>query len=167
MVDSLLALIREAREPDLPTLEWEGAFTHFREMYRRAFEETRTGRRIMLVAEVDARVVGQIFIQLDSPPKPGSHTRASAYLYSFRVRPEYRQQGIGTQLLQAAEERLLARGYRRTVISVAVVNETARRLYERLGYSVFTRDPGQWSYVDDRGQLQQVDEPAYVLEKYL
>lgn len=167
MVDSLLVLIREAQESDLPALEWEGEFRHFRDVYHHAFEETRSGRRVMLVAEAASRIVGQLFIQLDFPPKRGSETRATAYLYSFRVRPEYRQQGIGTQLIQAAEERLVGMGYRRTVISVAVANRTARRLYERLGYRVFTQDPGQWSYIDDRGQLQQVDEPAHVLEKGL
>ncbi len=167
MVDSLLALIRDAKESDLPALEWEGAFAHFRGLYQRAYEETRSGRRVMLVAEADSQIVGQIFIQLDSSPKPGGDGKATAYLYSFRVRPEYRHQGIGTQLIQAAEGRLLARGYRRTVISVAVNNLTARRLYERLGYRVFTQDPGQWSYLDDHGQLQHVNEPAYVLEKDL
>lgn len=119
------------------------------------------------MAEADSRIVGQLFVQLDFPPRPDSGIRPTAYLYSFRVRPEYRQQGIGTQLIQSAEERLAGMGYRRTVISVAVANRTARRLYERLGYRVFTQDPGQWSYVDDRGQLQQVDEPAHVLEKDL
>jgi ribosomal protein S18 acetylase RimI-like enzyme len=167
LVDSLLVLIREARESDLPGLEWEGAFSHFRGLYQRAFLETQSGRRIMLVAEADSQVVGQLFIQLDSFPKPGGDGRATAYLYSFRVRPEYRKQGIGTQLIQAAETRLQTRGYRRAVISVAVTNLTARKLYEHLGYRVYAQDPGQWSYIDDQGQLQRVDEPALVLEKEL
>ncbi len=165
MVDSLLVLIREARESDLSALEWEGAFTHFRGLYRRSFLEAQSGRRVMLVAEAASQIVGQLFVQLDFPTAPGGDGRTTAYLYSFRVRPEYRNLGIGTQLIQAAEARLQTQGYHRTVISVAVTNVTALKLYEHLGYRVFAEDPGQWSYIDDRGQLQQVNEPSYVLEK--
>ncbi len=167
MVDSLLVLIREAKESDLPALEWEGEYSHFRSLYRQAFRETRSGRRVMLLAESASGVVGQLFIQLDPKNLPGGKGKLTAYLYAFRVRPEHRNQGIGTQLIEEAESRLRDRGFRRAVISVAVTNPTARRLYERLGYHVFAQDPGQWSYTDDLGEVQRVDEPALILEKDL
>jgi len=55
----------------------------------------------------------------------------------------------------------------RVVISVATRNTAARRLYERLDYRIFSEDPGEWSYVDHLGQVREVREPAFVLEKWL
>lgn len=159
--------IREATWEDLQNLEWEGEYRHFRRLYRRAMEEADRGRRILLVAESDAGLVGQIFIQLTSARRRLADGHKSGYLYSFRVRPEYRNKGIGSYLLQAAESILRERGYQRSVISVAKNNSGARRLYERCGYRIFSEDSGEWSYVNHVGELQQIEEPSYLLEKSL
>lgn len=167
MVDRPRVKIREAKEADLRALEWEGRYQHYRRLYRRAMAEAKKGRRVLLVAEAEERIVGQIFVQLSSGRGEYADGEQSGYLYSFRVRPEYRNQGIGTQLLEAAEEELTTRGFTRAVIAVAKENQAALRLYESLGYAVFAEDPGKWSYVDHEGELRRVSEPAYVLEKPL
>lgn len=167
MVEGVQALIREATEEDLRALEWEGRYQHYRRLYRRAMAEAKRGRRVLLVAEADDRVVGQIFVQLSSGRGEYADGERSGYLYAFRVRPNYRNQGIGTQLLDEAEDVLRERGFSRAVIAVAKENDAARRLYENRGYSVFAEDPGKWSYIDHEGELRRVSEPAYVLEKGL
>lgn len=119
----------------------------------------------MFVAEVQGRVVGQIFVQLGGafPGQP----LASGYLYAFRVRPEFRNLGLGRGLVAAAEDYLHRQGFTQVVIAAAKDNAPALRLYERLGYERFGEDPGEWSYVDDRGKIQDIVEPAYLLAKPL
>lgn len=167
MVERERILIREAGERDLPALEWEGRYRHFRRLYRHALAESRRGRRVMLVADVEGQIVGQVFIQLTSGRAELADGSHSGYLYAFRVRPEFRNQGIGTQLLLEAEAILRGQGFGRAVIAVAKNNQRALRLYQIMGYHRFAEDPGQWSYVDHEGCVRHVSEPAYMLEKDL
>ena len=64
-----------------------------------------------------------------------------------------------------AESHVLARGYHHITIAAAKTNDAARRLYERLGYEVFTDDQGEWSYTDHLGKVRQVREPCWLLQK--
>lgn len=161
------AIIRQATPKDLRALEWGGEFRHYRRLFARAMQEAERGRRVLLLAEVDSDLAGQLFIQLSVRAGLATRGVTSGYLYAFRVKPHFRGQGIGSQLLGEAETRLLELGYGRAVISVAKINHAARRLYERHNYRVFAEDPGEWSYVDHRGKMREVVEPAYVLEKWL
>lgn len=159
--------IREAGPEDLPNLEWDGQYRHYRRLFARAMDEAQQGRRILLLAEVGEKLAGQIFVQLNTRANFASEGARSAYLYAFRVKRPFRGQGIGSQLLQEAEQRLRQLGYDRAVISVAKDNRAARRLYERHDYRVFDEDAGEWSYVDHQGVVRHVSEPAHVMEKWL
>jgi ribosomal protein S18 acetylase RimI-like enzyme len=99
----------------LPALEWEGRYQHFRRLYRHAMAEARRGRRVLLVADVDGQIVGQVFIQLTSGRADLADGSHSGYLYAFRVRPQFRNQGIGTQLLLEAEAVLRRQHFHRAV----------------------------------------------------
>lgn len=165
MAEAPPIVIRSVRAADLEGLEWEGEYRRYRLVYQRAYSESLRGRRVLLVAEMQGQVVGQIFVQVDSAVSGGSGR--AAYLYALRVRPEFRNRGIGTQLVREAESILRQRGFARALISVAKDNDAARRLYERLGYEVFGEDAGNWSFIDEYGQLQEVHEPAFLLEKLL
>jgi len=165
VAEALAFRIRPAAEADLEALEWGGEFRRFRRLYRAAYEEARRGERALLVADVQGQVVGQIFVQLGGafPGQP----LASGYLYAFRVRPEFRNLGLGTALVAEAEGFLRRQGFSQVVIAVAKDNAGALRLYQRLGYERFGEDPGAWSYIDDRGRIQDITEPAYLLSKSL
>lgn len=159
--------LRLATRTDLPRLEWFGQYTHFRNLFRRAFREQQQGRRLMLIADCNDYPIGHIFIQLISPETRIADGSRRAYFYSLRVMPMFRGHGIGTRLILDAEERVRARGFHTTTIAVAKTNERARTLYERLDYRVFRDDPGQWSYVDHTGTRRYVNEPCWILEKHL
>lgn len=159
--------IRAAVESDLPGLEWDGQYAHYRRLYRHAMNEAKRGRRLLLVAELAGYLVGQIFIQFNSGRSELADGKRSGYLYSFRVRPEYRNQGIGSDLLRKAEAVLMSRAFERAVIAVARDNEGAQRLYDEHGYQWFAADSGEWSYVDQNGDLRSVREPAYLYHKDL
>lgn len=159
-------VVRFATDADLTALEWEGQYVHYRRLFKKAVAEARRGRRLLLLAEVEGQIVGQVFAQLSTRPAFSASGCTSGYLYAFRVKEPHRNQGIGTQLILEAESRLRRLGYGRVVISVAKRNSAARRLYERLDYRIFSEDPGEWSYVDHLGQVREVHEPAFVLEKW-
>ena len=130
---SIPIVIRPITVAELPQLEWDGAYTYQRPVFERTFADVARGVRLMLVAVVEARIVGQVFVQLRSSELEFAHEGRRGYLYSLRVRPQWRGHGIGSQLIAAAEAELLARGYREAAISTAKDNGGARRLYERLG----------------------------------
>lgn len=164
MIVPLSITLRAAVQEDLPKLEWYGQYSHFRNLFRRAYREQQIGHRLMLVADCNNFPIGHLFIQFIERDDGGERR---AYLYSFRVMEMFRGQGIGTRLMQEAETIIGQRGYSRVTISVAKANSDARRLYERLGYRVFAQDEGHWRYVDHRGATRSVHEPCWMLHKQI
>ena len=63
------------------------------------------------------------------------------YLDDFSVTAAYRNKGIGSALIRAAEEYAGQIGSRAVLLHVEKANTSAMRFYERYGYSVF-RDDG-------------------------
>lgn len=61
---------------------------------------------------------------------------------SMGVRPEYRGQGLGGQLLRAVLDRVAAHGCHAISLSVEDGNAIARRLYESHGFTVVGREGG-------------------------
>lgn len=159
--------IRSIREAELPALEWEGAYAHYRRVYRQTYADVVRGQRLMLVAAAGAQLVGQIFVQLSSTELRYADGYSRAYLYSLRVRPEWQGQGLGTRLVGAAEAALVSRGFSVAVIAAGKDNPRAQRLYERLGYRTFADDPGVWYFQDVNGVQQSIEEPCWVMEKRL
>jgi ribosomal protein S18 acetylase RimI-like enzyme len=160
-------VLRIATSSDLPKLEWYGQYTHYRRVFRRAFREQQAGNRFILVAASRDFPVGLIIIQLRSTEPTVADGSTRAYLYSLRVMEMFRGQGIGTRLIREAESLIMDRGFQWTTIAVAKHNQRARRLYEGLDYQIIKEDPGQWSYLDHRGQPRYVSEPCWLLEKDL
>ncbi len=159
--------LRLATGHDLEKLEWYGQYTHFRKLFARTYEDQQQGRRLMLLAVVNDFPIGQIFIHLNDAEAEPRFRQRRGYVYSLRVMDPFRGHGIGTRLIQHAEQLLQERGYRWVLIAVAKTNHGARALYERLGYVVYAADPGRWSYVDHQGRVQQVEEPSWMLQKRL
>jgi len=160
-------VFRLAEKIDLPKLEWNGEYTHYRRVFQRAYEDQLAGKRLMLVADLNGTLIGQVFIQLDSYDGLFVTTGKHAYLYSLRVMGMFRGHGLGTALLSEAESLLLERDYETVSIAAAKDNPGARRLYERLGFEVVSEDSGRWQYIDHEGRMRQVVEPCWILEKRL
>jgi ribosomal protein S18 acetylase RimI-like enzyme len=162
-------VIRPVEERDLPALEWDGAFLHFRQLFRQAFEDMRLGTRCLLMMErmPGGEMIGQVFIQWNSSDPRFADGRGRGYLYALRVKPEYRERGLGTRIMCAAEDVLRRRGMDTASIGVEKDNPRARVLYERRGYRVIGDDPGRWFFIDHEGKRREVVEPAWLMEKKL
>jgi ribosomal protein S18 acetylase RimI-like enzyme len=158
--------IRHMRRSDLPALEWNGEYKHFRRVYADAFQRFEKGSSILWVADMPGTgIIGQVFIQLncDRPELSDGHCRA--YLYSFRIKPNYRGLGLGTRILEIVEDDLRKRGFEYITLNVAKDNPEAQKLYLRHGYRIIAHEPGIWWYPDHRGDWHQVNEPAWRMEK--
>ncbi len=154
---------RLAGQDDLPKLEWEGQYTHFRKIFEYTYSEQLAGRRLMLLADFNDYPIGQIFILLHSRRARTKH----GYFYSLRVMTPFRGVGLGTELIRQAENRLLEQHVYSATIAVAKDNTGALRLYERNGYRIYAEDEGRWSYTNHTGKHVQVHEPCWMLEKHL
>lgn len=160
--------IRTLVRDDLPGLEWGGEYAHFRRLYAEVYQSAVQGRAVLWVAELQGKgIIGQLFVQLVSARSELADGATRAYIYGFRVQPAHRSQGVGTRMMQAAEDDLRRRGFRWVTLNVGVDNPAARRLYQARGYHVIGSEPGNWSYIDEKGQRQEVHEPAWRMEKSL
>ena len=167
MADVERVVIRPLRAEDLPGLEWDGVYEKYRKVFRQAFDDAERGQRILLVAVAGETMVGQVFIQLSSSETRYADGAVRGYLYALRVRPEWQGLGLGTRLIAAAEEALLALGFSVAVIAAGKDNPRAHQLYQRLGYRTFAEDPGVWYFTDVNGARQLMEEPCWVMEKQL
>jgi len=161
-------VIRLATADDLPDLEWDGELTHFRRVYADAFRRQQAGQSLIWVAVLDGTgLVGPGSLQWICDRPELADGRKRAYLYSFRVKPDYRSQGLGTRVMEVVENDLRARGFGSVTLNVAKDNIDAQRLYARRGYQRVAHEPGCWSYPDENGVWRSVEEPAWRMEKDL
>jgi ribosomal protein S18 acetylase RimI-like enzyme len=161
-------IIRPARKSDLPALEWDGEFKHFRTVFANAYERMVQGTSMIWIADhVKAGLIGQVFVQLVSDRPELSDGWQRAYLYSFRIKPAYRNHGLGTKMVKVVENSLLARKFSRVTLNVARDNPGAIRLYKRLGYQIVAEEPGVWSFPDDEGKWHTITEPSWRMEKII
>jgi len=94
----------------------------------------------ILVAAVDERVVGQVGIEIvviaDRMPFV---PRQYGLVQDLMVAASARERGIGSALMAAAEHWVTAQGVEAMELNVWAFNESALRLYERLGYATQMR----------------------------
>jgi len=160
--------VRLARGADLPALEWDGEYIHFRRLYADIYQNYLAGKALMWIVDLPGKgVIGQAFVSIESGRPELSNGIDRAYIYGFRVKPLFRNHGIGAAMLRVIEEDLIRRGFKNVTLNVAQDNSSAQRLYQRFGYRVVAEEPGRWSYFDHLGRHQEVVEPAWRMEKVL
>ena len=115
----------------------------------------------MLVAELEGQPVGTV-----SMGGHGFQRSGSLRLFALDVGADFRDQGIGTALVRAVEAAAADRALREVNLEVAVENEDAVRLYERLGYRrVGEQVMDRWEQKHDDGSIRIVEAPSWVMVK--
>lgn len=161
-------VIRQCSRADLPALEWEGEYKHFRRVFLETYNRSLRGLSVLWVAELPGSgLIGQLFVQLNTDRAELADGKIRAYFYSIRVRPTFRSFGLGGRLLLVAETDIIHRGFQFATLNVAKENVRAQAFYERHGYVRVAHEPGNWSYPDDQGVWHYVEEPAWRMEKKL
>jgi mycothiol synthase len=82
----------------------------------------------------DGTEVGWIWVSL-----PGTTVPDLAWICDVEVDPQFRSRGYAGAIITAAEAELAGLGVPRIGLNVFGDNDTARRLYERLGYEVYAQ----------------------------
>ena len=160
--------IRQVREEDLPELEWEGEYLKYRRMFAHLYKESQTGRTLLWVITLPkGELIGQAFVMLKSTEREAADGHHRAYIFAFRVKPAWRNHGIGGHLMHFVESDIKERGFNFVTLNVAKDNHSALRLYKRLGYRVLGSRSGNWTFRDHEGRLQHVHEPAWRMIKGL
>lgn len=93
--------------------------------YEQALTRLTNPAREVLVAEVEARIVGVMILDLGGV--------LNGYIQILAVHPDWRGQGVGAQMIAWAEERIF-RQSPNVFLCVSSFNERAQRFYARRGY---------------------------------
>lgn len=146
--------IRDARKSDLELLrrlrnEFQqelGKPPFFDEPWETVAEEVEEtiADGVALIAEEEGTPVGYALASV-VPQTP-----VRGHLYDLYVNADVRGRGVGRELIAAVAERLKARGVTHLSLDVALTNDSARRLYERLGFRSY-----DVLMAVDLGQLEQ------------
>ena len=95
--------------------------------------------RVVLGAFEEAQLVGILGLMREHHSKLAH----KAFLWGMYVAPEWRNRGIGRELMGAALRRArMMPGVRQVYLGVNAVNLPALNLYEAMGFEEFGREPG-------------------------
>ena len=95
---------------------------------------------IILVAETeDHKVVGFLDVDLRSHADGCDVSRPTGYVEGWYVAAGYRGQGVGAQLLEAAQDWARSHGCVEMASDTWIDNELSQRVHEALGFEVVDR----------------------------
>lgn len=158
--------IRLASESDLLAMEWDGELLHFRRLYRQIFDSMPTGdSHIWVAIHPQLNLIGQMFLQFSSNRRELADGLTRGYIYGFRIKPRFRGHGLGSKMLEVAEIDFFDRNYSWATLNVAKENLGAQNFYKKRGFQIVADESGRWSYLDHHGNLREVHEPAFRMEK--
>ena len=152
--------IRDLTTEDLPACAWSGSPTHLASVAD-ALERAGLGEVDYLAACPPSGLPVAIG-GVDYAKAPGAGT-----LWQFAVHGALQSCGIGTILIQTAEQRIRARGLRRAELGVEECNPRARALYERLGYVAYGREPESWDEEAPDGSIVKYETVCTLMRKEL
>jgi ribosomal protein S18 acetylase RimI-like enzyme len=152
--------VRDLTAEDLPACAWLGSPT-YRASVASALERTRLGEVDYLAACPPSGLPVAIG-GVDYANTPGAGT-----LWQLAVHGALQSCGIGTILIQAAEQRIRARGLRLAELAVEESNPRARALYERLGYVAYGRKPAAWNQEAPDGSVSRYETVCTLMRKEL
>ncbi len=160
--------IRLMNEADLPAIEWDGEYKRYRKVYREIYRGFLSGRSTPWIAEIgESGIIGQVFLTEKQPHSEYCPDQPYMFLSSFRVKPAYRNLGLGTLLLKTSEITTRDKNIHYIFLNCAKANQRSRSFYERNGFTTVRDDPGRWSFIDDEGNIREEVEPAWVMKKHL
>jgi ribosomal protein S18 acetylase RimI-like enzyme len=101
----------------------------------RKLSDLEKDKAIIVVAEAGNRFVGQVEVN----PKFGRSSHVG--VLGISILREYRDVGIGTELIREAERQAPRLGLRMITLEVIATNDRARHVYEKVGYRAVGKIP--------------------------
>jgi ribosomal protein S18 acetylase RimI-like enzyme len=162
MTLSLRVRFRLCEEQDLAALEWQGLCREHRRAIRGAFRRQLHGKNLMLVAEANGQLVGQVWIDIERE----THSDA-ALLWAMRVLPWLQGLGLGTRLLRAATALAASKGFEMLQLAVDQDNVPAQRLYRRCGFTRVGAFVESVLHTTATGRVVRRRRPQFIMRKRL
>lgn len=102
----------------------------------KVFPEVRIGNTLLIVANVEGRIVGTVQLMLSMPPNQPHRCEVAKLL----VHPDYRKKGIAKKLMKLLEAE--ARAHKKSLITLDTRSgDNAEPLYTMLGYETAGQIP--------------------------
>ena len=131
-LDEVSILLRDAYqqyEKYLPHEAWEYYLEDIMNV------RNRLGVAELIVAELEGRLVGSVTLYMDgSRAFPDGWPEGWAGIRLLAVHPAYRRHGIGRALMEECLRRCREQGVLTIGLHTTEIMETARRMYERMGF---------------------------------
>jgi ribosomal protein S18 acetylase RimI-like enzyme len=109
---------------------------HPEQMYDRWLRSRATDpRSVFLVAERESRLVAFLIGTIESTI-PVYRLTETGFIHDLWVEPEYRNEGIGRQMMMLAIEKFREMGMKQVRLETAAANEAARGLFKSCGFRV-------------------------------
>ena len=155
--------IRKIEEADIEALSDNLSPEVSAKQVANRWRECEEGYREMLVAIVDSQPIGTVSVGGARHALPNS-LRA----FALDVGPAYRRGGIGTALMQFAEDIASVRGLRSVNLEVATENKIAQSLYERIGYKIVGKPVVErYERLNANGTAEIIEENELIMVKTL
>ncbi len=160
--------IRLMKEEDLPEIEWGGEYARYRKVYREVFHNFQKGISLPYIAETeDDGIIGQVFLTRKEPNPSYSPRSRYFFLSSFRIKPAFRDKGLGSKMLQICFREVRNHRLRDIFLNCSKDNNRARRFYEKNGFRVVRIDEGTWTYINNEGLVVSEPQNSYLMKKTL
>jgi len=135
-------------EVEIRQAQWEDLVVLARTLGQRHYFADRLTRQdnelgVLLTAWTDGAPIGDVYLWLDKAEEPEirEYLPNVPLLTHLEVVPAHRNHGVGTMLIDVAEDHARARSSARIALAVAVDNGKAAKLYDRLGYRNWSHEP--------------------------
>ena len=139
MADSSEIVFRNFRKTDLgrilgfkkesAAISFPGLDVNMDSFRSKLLKVLKTDRNSVKVAETGGEIIGYVFFEVKE-----ASTGPIGYINHVFVSEPYREQGIGTKLMEMAEDYLRSRGVRRARLTVTRTNKPSLKLCSRMGY---------------------------------
>jgi ribosomal protein S18 acetylase RimI-like enzyme len=129
--------IRDLVPSDLDGMGWSGSPSHLSSVRAELSRVASGAVEYLAACPASDLPVGKLGIDYVL-------TAGAGTIYQAAVHPALQSCGIGTLLVAAAEQRILARGRSYSELAVEQDNPRARALYERLGYLAYADQRHEW-----------------------
>lgn len=90
--------------------------------------------------DCQGKIIGELYVFWKLEDTDFADGKNTAYLCAFRIKEEYRHQGLGKMLIKEVMKKVKAQGFRAVTIGVDETEEDNIRLYKSLGFNEKIKD---------------------------
>lgn len=98
-------------------------------------DEIKSGNRFVFVYKINGEFIGEGALVYDAGDKDYTIPNQRIYVSRMIVKKEYRNQGIGSEILTFLIDKAKEMGYTEMTVGVDKDNENAVHLYEKFGFT--------------------------------